>query len=409
MKRSITFLLCALLLLSPISPVFAADQNEKDLQAQLNALREYLVRIQGNTTTTPLTQKEMHSVITEGISWMLEAQEESGHFRYEYVPYEDVYLQDDNIVRQGGALFILGETYRKNPDVVSGMDEGIEKAIEYFESLSVSDTKDDFRCVANTEGSGTCKLGATALVLLGILGYVEGNPSKESTYEDLIEDYTTYILSAQKDEGGFSNAYRKTKGFEPEESPFSNGEALLALVRAYQYEEDAQVKESIDDAFLYLKDKEFDSALYLWAMAALKDMERLWPNPVYVSYTHEFTEWRMARATRTPKDRNTCAYIEGVTSAYSIVPESDASTRSLLRSEIDTFNRFHRTLQLSEDDLYRVENNDEGVKLVKLSKPTRAQGGFLTAHSVPTQRIDFTQHCVSAYLQTLTDIDKAEL
>jgi hypothetical protein len=325
------------------------------------------------------------------------------------VPYDGVYLDDDNMVRQGGALFILGEAYRKNPETVPQLGQGIEKAIAYFESVSLEGkADDDFRCVSNFEGSSTCKLGATALVLTGILGYVEGNPDKKEKYQGLIEDYTSYISAAQKKEGGFSGVYRKSKGFDQEESPFSNGEALLALVRVYQYEKDEPTKEAIDLTFSYLKDKEFDSALYLWAMAALKDMQRLWPNQTYVAYAQEFTNWRMARASRTQRDRNTCAYIEGVTSAYSVLETVDA-TKKLLRSEIDHFNAMHSNLQLGKDDLYRVEIENGKVDLVKQKDPTRAHGGFLTAHSVPTQRIDFTQHCVSAYLQTLTDIDKAEL
>lgn len=35
----------------------------------------------------------------------------------------------------------------------------------------------------------------------------------------------------------------------------------------------------------------------------------------------------------------------------------------------------------------------------------QALGGFLTGENELTQRIDFTQHCVSAYLQKRVDMD----
>jgi hypothetical protein len=407
----IPVLILALCLQAVPFDAFAAEEepSTSELRAQLSAIKEYLSRI-GNGEPAPLSEKGVRFIVEESTNWLLEAQQPSGHFGYEYVPYDDEYLNDDNIVRQGGALFALGEVYRKQTVKSEEVGKGIRKAVSYFESLSIEGgDKEEFRCVANTQKSSTCKLGTTALVLAGILGYAEASPEDAQNYEELIDDYTAYLLASQKKEGGFSNEYRVSNGFSEEESPFFNGEALLSLVRAYQYEEDEDVRASIDRAFTYLEKKEFESPLYLWIMAALKDMQKLWPNDAYVSYAQAFTAWRMEQASHAFNDRNYCAYIEGVASAYSVLQFDPQSNLELIRKEIDSFNAYHSALQLTQEDLYRVIANRDGIALKKLKLPERAQGGFLTAHSVPTQRIDFTQHCLSAYLQTLVDIDKKEL
>jgi len=418
MKQSVSLLLVALMLFLPMASLSAAESNKNvPLQAQLNALQTHLYRLTApNQVFIPLTEDEMRLVIVDGTNWLLKTQEENGHFAYEYVPYDGTYLKDDNIVRQGGALFALGEVYRRQVNKDASIEKGIVSAIEFFENMSIEGKEKgtSFRCVANSERSSTCKLGATALVLTGILGYVEGKPAVEKKYKKLINDYTTYILTSQKSQGeskgGFRHEYRTTKGFGDEESPFSNGEALLALVRAYQVKSNTDVKKSIDNSFNYLKHKEYDNSLYLWIMAALKDMQYLWPNDEYITYTRDFTVWRMASKPYL-NDRNVCAYAEGVASAYSVLASKPLGAElSYLHKELDTLNAYHKRLQLSDNDMYRVITKPEGgLSVGTLIEPTRAEGGFITAHSNLTQRIDFTQHCISTYVQTLVDIDGKSL
>lgn len=412
MKQTVTFLLLAIMVFAPTAPLFAAENNSTAvLEAQLHAVKAHLSQLTEKPTFKTLTHEEMRSVIVDGTNWLLTAQEDNGHFAYEYVPYEGKYLNDDNIVRQGGALFSLGEVYRRQVKKDASIEKGIVSATKFFEGMSIEGKEGGttFRCVANTEESSTCKLGSTALVLTGILGYVEGKPAAEQKYKKLINDYTDYILTSQKREGGFRHEYRTSKGFGDEESPFSNGEALLALVRAYQIEPSAELKSAIDKSFNYLKFKEYDNSLYLWIMAALKDMQKLWPTDEYVTYTRDFTLWRMARK---PYEftRNVCAYAEGVASAYSVLATKPLSGElARLHAELDIQNAHHKTLQIKPNDMYRVIETKDGHRVLSLKDAKLASGGFLTGHNAVTQRIDFTQHCVSTYAQTLVEIDGQSL
>jgi hypothetical protein len=187
---------------------------------------------------------------------------------------------------------------------------------------------------------------------------------------------------------------------------------MLALVRYYQYQQNAQVKKILNETFVYLSaKKEFESPLYLWIMAALKDMQRLWPNQAYVAYASAFTTKRLDEArTRHSNLRNYCAPVEGLASAYSVLKGYEsASYLARLNTEIEFWLARTSYLQIDLQNPYRLMIENGKPQLKKVPNLAIAGGGFLTASDVPTQRIDFTQHCASAYLQKLVDIDGEQL
>lgn len=393
-------------------PSVEASANEGDSRLQIEAIKGYLQYQQG--ATNKLSTENMRQIILDSEKWVVAAQEQNGHFGYEYLPLEDRYLRDDNMIRQAGTLFALSEVYKHKEDKDAATGKAIEKAISYFESLSVKGEKadGDFWCIKNSERSNTCSLGSVSLALIGILNYVEAQPEKEAKYEKIIGKYLAYLLAAKFTGAGFSGSYNVGVGFGNKESAFYNGEAMLALVRYYQYRPDEQVKRVLNETFIYLSAKEtFESPLYLWIMAALKDMQKLWPNEAYTTYASEFTKIRLSEASARHRNQgNYCAPVEGLTSAYSVLKNYESiDYLARLNDEIEFWLARTSYLQISEDNPYLLMIEGGQPQLKKVPNLSIAQGGFLTASAVSTQRIDFTQHCVSAYLQKLVDIDGKKL
>lgn len=357
----------------------------------------------------PLTTHHIKTIIAEGVAWLLNAQEKNGHFKYEYSPFLGVYLDDDNIVRQAGAFYALGEVAIRDTENVFDLRPALVRSADFFIAQSKESMYADtpFRCIVSTPSSKVCKLGATSLALVGILDMVERYPADEKKYAPHIVAYRDFILAMHKDNGGFRNAYRiNTKTQSDTESSFATGEALLALVRLYQYEEDSDVADAIHKTFAYIDSDAvpFDTALYLWATVALKDMQEIWPNDAHVAYVREYTEWRFNSVSdKKTTTHNMCAYIEGVVSAYSVVaPHVSAVEKKQYVDEIEYWLAKSSVLQVSS---LTAENPMR--KLLWTIVPAR--GGFLTGMFEPTQRIDFTQHCVSAYLQWLVDVQSVTL
>jgi hypothetical protein len=397
--KKILLLSLAFLLVFPNS-VDALSQEEIDnFGIQIKVITNEIVNLQetiysiiysqGGGVIT-LSQSEVKETIDKGVSWLQEAQEESGHFQYEYLPYEDKYLNTDNIVRQSGAFFILGEVAVQ--DSSKDLKDNLVKAISYFESISSygSYNGKNFRCVSQ---ANICDLGTTALVVIGILDTLERYP--ELDYRFLLEDYSNYLLAMKMEGKGFRSEFVVTGNSQSdEESSYFNGEGLLALVRYYSYKENRETKEVIDDMFSYLKDS-FDIPLYLWMTAAVRDIYNLWPEQKYVDYLKSYTDWRINGFKKNFKSKhNMCSYIEGVISAYSVF-KSKVSNPGYYEREIDFWLNKSKELQITDDDVYRFGEN--GV--IKINNLQKAQGGFLTGRNELTQRIDFTQHCISSYLQ----------
>ena len=405
--------------------VLAEEPSQKEIQdlelkvqvllKEVLKLQELLGTLQGPVNTEPLSDEELRTIIGNGVEWFKNAEEKNGHFGYEYVAYEDRYLDDDHIVRQAGALYSLGEIARRDEPGRLSLREPLERSIEFFEGLSVPGSANErtFRCVGNSSVNEYCQLGATALALVGILDTVKRYPETIPQYQTLIEDYTNYLLAMKKEGGGFRAGYSEGGALDDAESAYSNGEALLALVRVYQYAPSEEVKRTIDDAFGYLSSEEvpFDFPLYLWIMAALKDMHALWGKDMYVEYAKAYTDWRVGGMRyRKNSTYNYCAYTEGLVSAYPIFEETlTGQEKADLQNEINLWLRKNSTLQIGEDDLVRVIRDENGVRFGEIKNREQAFGGFLTGSEVLTERIDFTQHCLGSYLQKLVDIDGKEL
>ena len=411
MKKIFAFLLIATFII-PKSSFAAKDVitlNEKinSLLSEIETM-EFLAKPQN---LPKLSTDEKKRVIKNGVAWLQNSQESNGHFAYEYLPFDDTYRDDDNIVRQAGALFQLGEVARRDTGNVYDVSDNLKDGIKYFEKLSKPGRYNGkkFRCVVNFADSTTCKLGATSLALIGIVSFVEAEPEQKKEYEKLMGDYVQYILAMKKPSAGFSNNfYVDDNSAAEEESSFFNGEALLALTRYQNLNSgNSEVGRVINETFDYFNSPKviYDTALYLWAMAAIKDMNADAPRAEYSTYAKRYTDWRKGPlATKRSSDHNTCAYIEGVASAYSIMENSlSPNEAKYYKEEIDFWLAKSALLQINQNDL--VKYDSKTATFVRAPKPRLALGGFLTGHDELTQRIDFTQHCLSSYIQTLVDIE----
>ena len=391
---------------------FALASSEGDLNQQVEEISSYIKFASGKTT--PLSEQSLREVILNGASFGVVSQEKNGHFGYEYVPAEDQYRNDDNMIRQAGMLFMLSEVYKHQTHKDQKIAETIEKSINYFKTQTIKSRTSDgnFSCITNKPGTKVCSLGTASLALIGILNYIEAQPDKKSQYKDLVAQYKQYLVAARFPDAGYSGRYTLTNGFGKDESAFYNGEAMLALVKYYQYHQDESVKHLLFDSFAYLDNQPApDPNLYLWIMAALKDMQQLWPQEAFVTYTSEFTNTRLNTARLlhfTP--RNHCALYEGLTSAYSILEEEKSGTDlNILYDEIEFGLSRTAYLQVDQKNSYQLTATPEKITLLKIPNLTIAKGGFLTATDQLTERIDFTQHCVSSYLQKLTAVDGKQL
>lgn len=367
----------------------------------------------GNDAANPdiqLTSARLKQIIAAGVGWLKQAQEPSGHFKYEYRPLQNKYSQKDLMVRQTGALYILGEILRKLPGDPYQLKEPIERALGYFKANSATGEFRGyrFRCVLRNQQ--VCSLGATSLTIVGILDLIEAYPQLKEKYSSDLADYLSFLLAMKRERAGFRGFYY-LKGVQKEiESHFSNGEAFLALARFYKYSPDHEVKKTLQDAFAYFKRQYNDNwnyEFYLWGMAAFKELQGTGLLENYYQFVKDFTDWRvLGFVSRHNLLTNACAYIEGVISAYPVLePRLSALEKQKFLEEINFWLGKSQNLQATE--VIRLQySQDQELYTVLVKDAKKAQGGFLNGFNEPAQRIDYTQHCLSSFLQALIDVSQ---
>lgn len=367
-----------------------------------------------SATIEEISEEEIDQIITSGVEWFKNAQESSGHFHYEYIPFLNRYVDDDNMVRQAGALYVLGEIYKSDTENKFELKDAITSAISYFEANTVDGTFEGktFKCLLKNASS--CSIGGTSLALIGILDLVEKDEDSLAVYQSLIEGYKDFIVAMKKPSEGFINDFYINGEQNEKESSFGNGEAFLALVRYYLYSTDEEIKKIIDESFEYFVDiykDNWDGNFYLWGMAAIKDLYKLDPKIEYFEFVKPYTDWRMeSNKDKKYSTHNKCAYIEGVVSAYSIIePNVSDEERIIYSDEINFWLLQSKKLQIKSSDIFRIRLNFEIPQKLTIKNADKANGGFLTDLNEPVQRIDFTQHCLSSYLQKLINIDGGSL
>lgn len=380
------------------------DDSLMETEAEVELEKELsTVRIEAR-----LRGEEIGEIIDGAVGWLQRTQEENGHFRYEYSVLADSYSEDDNMVRQTGALYILGEVLVRDRGKNYDLKENMEKAINFFEENSAFGDMNGYRFRCVLRSSKVCSLGGTGLALVGILDFVNVYPELTAQYSKLINDYLNFILAMKKPGEGFRGKYYFEGGQSENESHFSNGEAFLALVKYYEYKPTGEIKEIIDESFDYFNviyGRNPDFNFYLWGMAGVKKLNELDPAQKYYDFVKGYTDWRIdGYKNRRDAPRNYCAYFEGVISAYSVLePNISEWEKERYLEEINFWLSKTRGLQVDDSGFVDLVFGEETYR-VKVLDTEKARGGFLTSLDDPVQRIDFTQHCLSAYLQKQFDI-----
>ena len=364
-----------------------------------------------------LNAEQKRLIIADSIGWIKKSQADSGQFRYEYHPYADKYIDDDNIVRQAGTVFSLAMTASRDLDRAHDLKPTITKSIDYLESLSETGEFNgrEFRCVIDRELGDSCKLGASALTLVTLMESFKAYPELETEYRQLANDYKEYLLAMRNQGAGFKGYFDPNDGAlqSSRESSFFNGEALLALTLYQQYQPESVIEDTLLEVFDYLyTTADRDPGLYLWSMASVNLLDQMYDDPRYLSYAQRYVSERLLTAeSKRRRGGNYCAYTEGLASANVLF------NRHLSDSVTEMYNVVlqralskNAALQISAEDRVRaVIDPNDGLVFKVIKNVELAEGGFLTAQDELVERIDFTQHCLSAFVIDVVDVHEVSL
>lgn len=350
--------------------------------------------------TPILTRSELEESLNLGTQFLLAHQKEAGNFDYEYNFVTGGFTEEDNAVRQAGALWGLTLINLYSPS--SELQTAIEKSLAFFKENSF--TVEDRLCIAypDEEDGNT---GTQALVTLALIDYLRSDTAmNRETYEADLETYLKCLVSLRLQEGQFYSSYEEE---DPEDmgegygrpSPYYDGEALLALIKAVKYagyEEyaelatdsaEAMYQANVVDALEKDSDSDTTKGFYQWGSMAFYELYTSdWTDEKYADWTTTLAYWMLDTHKVLTRTKNTGYAFEGILHAYEL---------ARLTENEEAMNKFASAADSGLSKLigWQVTNEDTTDPL--------GVGGVRNESTGETLRIDVTQHQMHALILAL--------
>ena len=319
-------------------------------------------------------------------------QRKTGFFSYEFNFVTGEWSRSDELVRQAGAGYGLGEYLTTHQDPIA--KEALKKALKAYSASSVSFRQG--KLLAFNGDLKTAETGATALAMAAALQYRKATGGRE--FDGDIEAWMRGLLELYHPGGGFANS-----AVDNEESPYFNGETWLAVAMYFESFPDAKLKSllmDIDKAMINQYAKAPDIGFFHWGlMASAKRFEQTRDAKLIDFAAGQVTAFLGEMRPNFDTEVNSCYSVEGMAS---VLPElqrngkyNALATRLLGRVRQEMTKNI--AMQILPDQ--KVLQLVSGRSLIAPEIP-RYAGAFINGLDRPDIRIDFTQHCLSALIKT---------
>ncbi|MDP8224421.1 MAG: hypothetical protein P9L99_13745 [Candidatus Lernaella stagnicola] len=391
--------------------------------AETTDVREYL--------DLEMDQKLLGKSFAAGTGFLLRNQKPEGNFGYMYDWLKKEWVNDDNQVRQAGALWGVALCNRWDPQPKS--KAALKKGLKFWFDQTIPGPEGTLTVKYQAENN--TQSGTVALVALTIIEYLTTDTklpaAEKKDLEDKLKGYLDFLVWMQLDDGLVAKYYRVSSGTKAtKSSPYFDGESLLALSKAANRLGYTQYVPTIErlaragaerylvKAFTDRDDKNISKGFYQWSsmsyaeyyFAGWKDKE------VFADVTLILAYWMSHVHETLKRGRNHAYAIEGLISAYRI-----AKARNDTAALVDLLYVIDRSLSkltswqiagpLVDRNKFLSENPTDdpvaqgGIMNAKRAYPDKPQSRGDTQHEL---RIDVTQHQMHAVTLALEHVYTAE-
>lgn len=366
------------------------------------------------TFSTSLTRQTLERSLELGARFLLAHQQPAGNFTYEYDWTTDSYSSGDNQVRQAGAMWGLALIYQHQPTAARAA--ALDKALRFFESHARTNRFGERYTVYPGDRAGST--GTVALVALAHIDYLRAaagtlDDARRAELETALDGYIKMLLALRTPEGLWYSGYHFDDGAGyGKPSPYADGEALLALVKAAKYlgyddlrgrilnAADAGYEYNIARALAQNPDSDTTKGYYQWSSMAFYELATSgWPNTYkYGTYVIDLANWMIDVHRTLARTRNTAYAYEGIIHAYKLaLDRGDAEHARKFAYVIETGLTKLTSWQVGGP----MPNEFIRAKTPAMVDHDRSIGGIQNHASEAPLRIDVTQHQMAAVILAL--------
>lgn len=362
----------------------------------------------------PITRQIIVQSIEAARAYYLNQQKSTGNFTYALDLSTGDVFEDDNAVRQAGAIWglVCLNRDRFNEPTRRAVLMGLDFFAKQVRTLPTGEA------AAVYGDDDTISTGMIALYCLSIIDFIVGQ--EKFLPEDVLQRFRLqldvhlrYLRSMEMPDGSWARVYDVPTGFrEPVASPYYDGECLLAYCKAARYLGKTELIPRINAALPKLierytiacwqpgGDRELSKGFYQWGCMAFNEYQEAGWEPHADLARHSalaLSWWLIYENQLAARQGNTSYAIEGLVATWNCAKAmNDQVAMATIR-------------RTCEDIMGNLVSCQYGGPLMKLNPylsslekvPPKAFGGITTAKNSPIVRIDTVQHQVHAMLMML--------
>ncbi|MCP3683963.1 MAG: hypothetical protein GY861_14875 [bacterium] len=318
------------------------------------------------------------SSIELGGEWFLNNQNKN-FLHYTYYPENNTHSKGQHPLREMASMWSITQLAKFLDD--EKHDELALRGFDHFEKYFVYDDENEFYLVNATR---TIKLGYPAFAVLALIDMEHENK------DYYLEKFADSIVFMQNDDGSLDCYYNSKKTGAQDYYP---GEALIALMRLYEYNGNEKYLETVENAFPFYSEywrENKNTAFVPWHSRAYNKAYYATNDEKYADFVFEMNDYMLDKYHPRDKCSNfsfsgsvTAVHMEGVNKAYELAAELDNERAECYKNFIQEAAEFTVSLQVTEDTDYEKA----------------AVGGFMGSLRTTEMRVDRNQHAVMALME----------
>lgn len=348
----------------------------------------------GSTPLRAIDADRIKTAIDLAADHLVKMQNKKGLFQYDVNLATGRATGQNNIVRQVGTVFSLAEYLGSTRSFQ--VSKPISHVLTALQKQSVVFRRRDRWIVASNRNLGKARAGATALALLTEILYFRA--TGDGRFEAAREGWLKGLLALRLPRRGFRSA-----PYSRRESPYFNGEIWLALAHYYDTFRDPKIGKLLDEVDRYMVKtytRRPNVGFYHWGvMAAAIRYENTRDLALLKFIEKQTSTYLLKLRPKIASTKNTCYALEGLLTASAVLNEAwpSAPVLGALSDRLDV--EIPKNLDFQLVDV-------SGMKAPKTRRRSRKpvdftpyKGLFVARADRKYGRIDYTQHCLSAFVK----------
>jgi hypothetical protein len=358
-----------------------------------------------------LSAETLDQSLELGRQYLLNIQRPDGSFIYELDAARGVDLNTRHAVREMSALWMLARLHRHRPSP--------ETSVAILRSLKLQDVyakrvPGGGRYLSEP-GAAEWTTNVVALYALTLLDYLATDqkldPTARAVYERNLRDTAAFLMSLRLPTGRFYPLYRVADGRGTGSPvPYSDGEALYALVRYARERNDAAVREAVRESAAVMYGEYVKAALradphsaeatafYQWGTMAFQELYASgWPETKpYAARAIAMARWMTDVNKVATQPGNMGPALEGLAIAWELARlTGDTKNQQIIGNALNQSLAKLLTWQIGNPNA-----TSSGAVPATFLRFTKSRGGVVTFENDPRIRTDMVMHQLNAELLT---------